>query len=331
MLNIAILGCGYWGKNLIRAFLTADVNIRYVMDRNDDKLNAVKKLRPSITVTKHTEDIFKDPSVDAVVVALPASEHYKTAKAAIEHDKHVLVEKPMADSLSAANEIAELADKKEKILMCDHTFLYTDSVRKIRELIQQGSLGSLQYYDSVRYNLGRFQLDVNVLGDLAVHDFSILNYICDKLPHSVSATGISHTGNIEDIAYVTLFYEDNFIAHINVSWISPIKIRKVLIGGSKKMLLFDDTEPIEKLTIYNSGYAQYIENERIKYSYHTGDVDTPILSAAEALVSMAQDFISAINNHRSPVSDSKAGIDTMILLDAVQKSVKLNGREILIG
>jgi len=330
VLNVGILGYGYWGTNLLRNFMNAaGGNVKYVADLNPQRLSIAKSLYPTIEITTNVNDVFNDNTIDAIVIALPISLHYEMAKKALSTGKHVLVEKPMTDSAETSVELIELALKKNKLLMCDHTFLYTGAVKKIFQIIKDKHLGNLQYFDSVRINLGLFQSDVNVVWDLAPHDISILSYIYSDNPCSVSATGYSHTNNaIENIAYLTLFYQCGFIAHISVSWISPVKIRKILIGGEKKMIVYDDIEPTEKVKIYDSGYnmESYNEQNKFKVDYRTGDIFTPKLDTTEALKEMVADFISAAINSTVPTSNAELGYKVVRILDASVRSIKQSGR-----
>ena len=329
-LNVGILGYGYWGTNLLRNFMNAyGCNVKYVADLNSQRLSIAKSFYPTIEITTNVNDVFNDNTIDAVVIALPVSLHYEMAKKALSTGKHVLVEKPMTDNADTSVELIDLALKKNKILMCDHTFLYTGAVKKISQLMQDKHLGNLKYFDSVRINLGLFQSDVNVVWDLAPHDISILNYIYSCNPYGVSATGYSHTNNaIENIAYLTIFYQSGFIAHINVSWISPVKIRKILIGGEKKMIVYDDIEPTEKVKIYDSGYniTSYEEQNKFKVDYRTGDIYIPKLDTTEALKEMADDFINAIMNSTVPTSSAELGYNVVRILDASVQSIKQSGR-----
>jgi len=329
IINIGVLGYGYWGPNLVRNFITVGANVKYVADLNTQRLSAVKSLYPSIQTTTNADDIFNDNTVDAVVIALPVSIHYEIAKKALNSGKHVLVEKPMTDSADTSAELIDLALKNNKLLMCDHTFLYTGAVKKIKQMVQDNHLGTLQYFDSVRINLGLFQSDVNVVWDLAPHDISILSYLYNNEPIAVSATGYSHTNNnIENIAYLTMFYNSGFIAHTSVSWISPVKIRKVLIGGEKNMIVFDDLEPTEKIKIYDTGYkvTSLEEQNKIKVDYRTGDIYTPKLDSSEALKGMAADFINSIINNTIPISSAELGYKVVKILQASEQSIKQNGK-----
>jgi len=254
-------------------------------------------------------------------------------KKALLSGKHVLVEKPMTDSAPKASELVDIAREKGKVLMVDHTFLYTGAVKKIKQIVSEKHVGEIQYFDSVRINLGLFQSDINVLWDLAPHDISILQYIDEELPCSVVATGICHTENeIENIAYLTLNYTSNKIAHFTLSWTSPVKIRKILIGGTRKMIVFDDIEPTEKVKVYDTGYKVKTkeDKEKILVDYRAGDIYIPKLDATEALEGMAKDFLNAVEEGTEPVSNWKSGLNVVRILDAAQKSIKNKGKEVLL-
>ncbi|MBL7812948.1 MAG: Gfo/Idh/MocA family oxidoreductase, partial [Bacteroidetes bacterium] len=261
--------------------------------------------------------------------ATPINTHFTLAKAALEAGKHVLVEKPLATSRQEVLELMELAERRNLLLMVDHTFLYTGAVRKIRSLVDSGEIGTLQYFDSTRINLGLFNPNWSVIWDLAVHDLSILDFITQGKPvRGVSATGISHTAmGIEDIAYLTLYYDDNTIAHITSSWISPVKIRKTLIGGSKKMVIYDDVEPTEKVKIYDSGFSVNTPEEVHKWlvDYRFGDISIPKLEQTEALLGVATDFVQCIQSGNKPVSHSGSGLNVVTILEAAQKSLREKG------
>jgi predicted dehydrogenase len=332
MLGIAIVGFGYWGPNLVRNFaLGGDCAVKTVVDLREERLSMVRKLYPGIRTTTSSEDVLKDPDVDAVVIALPISLHYPFAKSALMAGKHVLLEKPMTNSVTCAEELLELAEAKKKTLMVDHTFLYTGAVRKIKSMVMSGDIGRIQYFDSVRINLGLFQHDSNVVWDLAPHDVSIMNYLLDERPTGVVATGMCHTNNgIEDIAYLTLYFKSSVIAHFSVSWASPVKIRKILIGGNKKMVVYDDIEPTEKVRVYDSGYtvSSVEEQNRLKVDYRVGDVFLPKLDATEALRSLADDFVKSIMHGAHPVADARSGLDVVRVLEAAEQSIKSRGKEV---
>jgi len=334
MAGIAIIGYGYWGPNLVRNFsAVAGSKVEWVVDLRTERLEVIKKQYPNIRTTANINDALNDPAVNAVVIATPVQYHYPMAKLTLEHGKHVLIEKPMTQSSAEAGELIELSKQKGLVLMVDHTFLYTGAVRKIKDLIDSGEIGEIQYFDSTRINLGLFQPDINVLWDLAPHDISILFYLIKTRPVSVSATGISHTPNeLENVAYLTVNYDATHIAHFSCSWSSPVKIRKILIGGSKKMIVFDDVEPSEKVKIYDTGYTVKSDEDkrRLLVDYRAGDIYVPKLEQREALAGMASDFISAIEKGTTPVSDWRVGLEVVKVLEAAQESIKNKGKEVLI-
>jgi predicted dehydrogenase len=333
MIKIGVIGYGYWGPNLVRNFASLrNVNVKYVADARQERLSLVNSVYPAIITTNNAEQLFNDNELNAILIA-PVYGHFELAKKALQAGKHVVIEKPMTATVAEAEELIALAQKNNKVLMVDHTFLYTGAVQKIKQLITQNELGKLNYYDSTRINLGLFQPDVNVVWDLAPHDISILYHITGERPVSVSATGISHLNNgIENIAYVTLNFQSNIIAHFTCSWSSPVKIRKILVGGDKKMILFDDNEITEKVKLYDSGYAARNDEEKQKIliDYRAGDIYVPKLETKEALAGMANDFVSAIINKTEPLSNWKSGLDVVKVLEAAQNSIKQNGKEIKI-
>jgi len=333
-MNIAIIGYGYWGPNLLRNFSQVNnCKVKMVSDFRSDRLAIVTKTYPTVNVTKNPDDILLSNEIDAVVIATPVFTHFSLAKKALENGKHVLLEKPMTSSIKEAEELMNLAKQKGLLLMVDHTFLYTGAVMKMKQLINEKSIGDIQYFDSSRINLGLFQIDVNVLWDLAPHDISILLHLINKKPYSVNSTGVSHTKNgIENVAYLTVNYSDNFIAHFSCSWTSPVKLRTMLIGGDKKMLVFNDLEPSEKIRIYDTGYNYKTDEEknRLMVDYRTGDVYIPKLESKEALFGMASDFINSIINKTEPLSNAQLGLDVIQILEASQQSIKNKGKEIIL-
>ena len=333
-MNIAIIGYGYWGPNLVRNFsLVNNCKVKMVSDFRQDRLVIVSKTYPGIKVSTDPDDILLSKEIDAVVIATPVFTHFSLAKKALENGKHVLLEKPMTSTIKEAEELMNLAKQKGLLLMVDHTFLYTGAVMKMKQLINEKSIGEIQYFDSSRINLGLFQIDVNVLWDLAPHDISILLHLINKIPYSVNATGVSHTKNgIENVAYLTINYSENFIAHFSCSWTSPVKLRTMLIGGDKKMLVFNDLEPSEKIRIYDTGYNYKTDEEknRLMVDYRTGDVYIPKLESKEALFGMASDFINSIINKTEPLSNAKLGLDVIQILEASQQSIKNKGKEIIL-
>jgi len=335
LIHIGIIGVGYWGPNLIRNFSGLDeAQIIACADLSQDRLKRIAKRYPGVKCTTNFEELLLDPDVDAVVIATPVSTHYPIARAALEHGKHVMIEKPLADSSENALALVELARRVKRILMVDHTFIYTSAVRKIHDLIDSGELGEVLYFDSVRINLGLFQKDINVIWDLAPHDLSIMDYLLRTEPLAISATGASHAGNgIANIAYMTLRFPENLIAHFHVNWLAPVKIRQTLIGCSKKMLVYDDLEPTDKVRVYDKGIVINGSPEK-RYQtlvgYRTGDILIPRIDTTEALERVAQEFITSIKENRTPLTDGTAGYRVVCLLEAAQRSLEAGGREVFL-
>ncbi|MDP6506148.1 MAG: Gfo/Idh/MocA family oxidoreductase, partial [Planctomycetota bacterium] len=280
MVGIGLVGYGYWGPNLLRNFVeTPDATVIAVCDLNQDCLDLVQARYPSIKTTKNTQELFDDPDIDAIIIATPVSTHFKLAIQALDAGKHVFVEKPLTTTFAEGEELVEKAKQQGRTVMVDHTFLYTGAVQKIKEQIDSGEMGDIYYYDSVRVNLGLFQHDVNVIWDLAVHDLAIMDHLLPTHPLSVSATGMSHVADQpENIAYLTLFFEKSLMAHIHVNWLAPVKIRRTLISGSRKMIVYDDLEPSEKVKIYDKGIELTDSKESIYkmlIGYRTGDLWVP--------------------------------------------------------
>ncbi|MBI4008829.1 Gfo/Idh/MocA family oxidoreductase [Candidatus Roizmanbacteria bacterium] len=326
MIKIGVIGYGYWGPNLVRNFFELpDCQVEKVADLRQERLTLLKKHYPSVEVSSDIDDILKDPQIDAVVVATPVTSHFLLGEKVLKAGKHVLVEKPMAASYIEALKLVELAKKRKKVLMVDHTFLYTDAVRKIKQFIDDGQIGRVNYFDSTRTNLGLFQKDINVMWDLAAHDISIMLYIVEERPLSIQANGVSHTKNgIENIAFLTIKYRSGLIAHFNVSWSSPVKIRLILIGGTKKMIVYDDVQPSEKIKLYDSGYSVKSEKHRGKFyvDYRIGDIYIPKIELVEGLNTMAKDFIAAINEGRKPISSMDHGLEVVKILSLAQESLR---------
>lgn len=335
MIQVGVIGYGYWGPNLVRNFSNLkNASVKYVADARVSRLELVKSQYPQIQTTQQVDDLFNDPTLDAVLIATPVFGHYELAKKALKSGKHVVIEKPMTAKVDEALELIDLAHKYNKVLMVDHTFLYTGAVNKLKEIVESGEMGKINYYDSTRINLGLFQPDINVVWDLAPHDISILYFLIKERPISVSATGTDHLKNgIENIAYVTLNFQTNMIAHFSCSWSSPVKIRKILVGGDKKMLLYDDLELTEKVKVYDTGYSARNDDEKQKLlvDYRTGDIHIPKLEMKEALLGMAQDFVNAIEHQSIPASNWQSGLDVVKVLEAAQLSIKQQGKEIKIA
>lgn len=331
-MKVGIIGYGYWGPNLVRNFFAQkECEVKSVADGRPERLKVLQNAYPSIKGLLTADELLNDPEIDAVVIATPVFTHFPLAKKALENGKHVLLEKPMTASKEEAVRLIEIADQKGKVLMVDHTFLYTGAVQKIKSLLDDGTLGELKYLDSTRINLGLFQSDVNVLWDLAPHDISICSYLMNEKPIAVQAVGASHTNNgLENIAYLTLFYENEKIAHFNCSWISPVKIRQMLIGGDKKMLVWNDLENSEKIKIYDTGYQVRPESDRNKIlvDYRIGDIYVPKVAQKEALGGMAADFVSAVLYGTTPKSHRDQGLEVVSILEAASTSIKNNGQRI---
>lgn len=337
-IKIGVIGCGYWGPNLIRNFAeNENANLSWMCDVDDKRLSSLNRRFPASRTSTDYKELLNDSSLDAVVIATPVGTHYKLVKEALNAGKHVLVEKPFTANVRDAEELIELADKQKLNVMVDHTFVYTGAVRKIKEIVTNGELGELLYFDSVRINLGLFQRDINVVWDLAPHDLSIMDYIIERQPVSVTATGSCHIEKgIENIAYVMLKFEDEFMASFHFNWLAPVKIRRTLIAGNKKMIVYDDIDPTEKLRIYDKGVTKtQIEKESDReeayqtlVSYRTGDVWSPKLDGTEALKYVAQEFLQAINEERKPLTDGEAGLRVVRLLEAAQTSIKNGGQTV---
>ena len=331
-MNVGIVGFGYWGQNLVRNLKnTKNCIVRHIAESEIKKHEQIHELYPDIEIEPF-DAIIKNSKIDAIVIATSVSSHYELAKAALENNKHVLIEKPIAYSEKNAQELIKLSKLKNKTLMVDHTYLYSGAVQEIKKLLDADLLGKILYIDSIRANLGKFQSDVNVLWDLAPHDISIINYLINEKPVSVQAIGKSYTKNkLENIAYLILHYGSNKIVHINCSWISPIKIRTMIIGGSKKMLVFDDLQQ-KKIRIYNKNLDDVIssiDNENITQSTDDNFLE-PEFSSKEALLEMAEDFVTSIINNKAPLSNDSLGLDVVKILDAAQRSIRNNGEEVFL-
>lgn len=333
MLQVAVVGYGYWGPNLVRNFMEShESEVAFVCDGQEDRLNLVKSRYPTIKTTTEYTDLLNSPDVEAIVIATPVSTHYPLALQALQAGKHVLVEKPLADSSEKCQSLIDEATKQGKLLMVDHTFPYTGAVKKIKELVDNGDLGDVLYYDSVRINLGLFQRDVSVIWDLAVHDLSIIDYILPSRPIAVSATGIRHVATQpENMAYLTLFFPGNMIAHIHVNWLAPVKIRQVLIGGSKKMIVYDDIENSEKIKVYDKGLTMESDMESIHkmlISYRIGDMWAPSIDRTEALKYLVGNFIEGIKTGQATISDAQSGLRVVQIMEAATESILHRGKVI---
>ncbi len=328
MIRTGVIGYGYWGPNIVRNLqgLSA-TQATMVCDKNPAALARLRKAYPNITTVTDPMELLRSPEVDAVAVITPVWTHYELAKLALQNGKHVFIEKPFTSNSAQAEKLIELAARKNLTIMVDHTFLFTGAVRKIRELTESGALGNLYYYDSLRVNLGLFQHDVSVLWDLAPHDLSIMDHIIKSKPDSIVATGEKHLNGVEDVAYMTIYYPKNVIAHINVNWLSPVKIRTTLIGGQKKMVVWNDLVADEKVRVYDKG-VQITSGEGIRdllVSYRSGDMWAPQLEQLEALHVELEYFANCIMNNKTPMNDGHAGLRVVHMLEAAEKSIQRKG------
>ena len=333
-IRVAVLGLGYWGPNLVRNFREAiGDDLRACCDRDAARATAMQKRYANLQVTTDAVAIFADRDIDAIAIATPVSTHYGLAKAALQAGKSVLIEKPMTADPAQAEELVDLAAKRGLVLMVDHVFVFSPPVRKIKELLDRSELGRLLYMDSVRINLGLFQRDVNVVWDLAPHDLSIVDYLLGRTPKSVAAFGSIHTGSgHEDVAYLNLDFGDGLIANFHVNWLSPVKIRYTMLGGSRKSLVYNDLDPVETIKVYDSGVSVQrddLEDRRnLLIDYRTGDVWSPRLEPAEPLRAVVTHFVECVQTGQTPVTDGQAGLRVVRVLDAAQRSIKAQGGRI---
>ena len=333
MIRVGAIGYGYWGPNVVRNLQATDgYQLMRVADLDPASLRRAKKAHPNLEVTTDANDVLKAKDIDLVAVVTPVWTHYELAKAALMNGKHIFVEKPFTFRSEQAEELIELADRKNLNIMVDHTFLFTGAVRKIRQLIEDGTLGDLYYYDSTRVNLGLFQHDINVVWDLAPHDLSIMDHVIRARPEAIVATGECHLNGFVDVAFITVYFPQNIIAHINVNWLSPVKVRTTLIGGEKKMLVWNDLEADEKIKVYDKG-VQITNNQGVYdllVSYRTGDMWSPKVEQAEALKVELAHFRDCILNGKRPSNDGIAGLRVVKMLEAADQSIKEKGKAILL-
>ena len=328
MIKIAVIGYGYWGPRIVRNFsATEGCRVVAIGDKSTNRLQRAQIDFPGVEVTCDVESVLTSPEIDAVAIVTPVWTHFELAEQALRNGKHVFVEKPFTSTAEQAEKLIELAEQKDLRIMVDHTFLFTGAVQKIRQMVEEDALGKLYYYDSTRVNLGLFQHDVNVIWDLAPHDLSIVDQLVKEAPQCVVATGQSHLNGHEDVAYMTVYYGDRMIAHINVNWLSPVKVRTTLIGGEKKMLVWDDIEPDEKIRIYDKGVA--ITTGQGVYdllvSYRSGDMWAPRIAQTEALSAEAKYFAQCVSSGATPFNDGHAGLRVVKILEAADKSLKQGG------
>lgn len=337
MINFGVIGYGYWGPNLVRNIADlGEAAVVSIAELRRDRQELARRRHPGVDIVNDACAVIGDPRIDAVVIATPVGTHFELAKRALQNGKHVLVEKPICASVADAESLVELAEAKRLVLLVDHTFAYTGAVRKVKQLIDAGEIGDVYYYDSVRINLGLFQKDVSVLWDLAVHDLAIMDFVLNRSPLAVSCTGCSHIpGQPGDIAYLTLFFADNLIAHLHVNWLSPVKLRRTLIGGSRKMIVYDDLEAYEKVRLHDKGLVIESDNEQLNQlllrGYRSGDVWAPQVDVTEALKTEMIHFINCIHGRERPLTDGHAGLRVLRILEAAAQSLQSRGLPIELG
>jgi predicted dehydrogenase len=328
MVKFGVVGYGYWGPNVVRNLDHLDeVEVVAVCDKSPAARRKVAKAYPDVRVTDDPAELMRSPEIDAIAVVTPVWTHYELAKAALQNGKHIFVEKPFTSNAGQAQELIDLAARKNLKIMVDHTFLFTGAVQKIKQLLHEGALGKLYYYDSTRVNLGLFQHDVNVVWDLAPHDLAIIDHLIQKTPEAIVATGQTHLNGHEDVAFITLYFPDKVIAHINVNWLSPVKVRTTLIGGEKKMLVWNDLEADEKIKIYDKGVN--IKSREGLYNllvhYRSGDMWAPQIEQVEALAQELAYFVDCIAKDKTPINDGEAGLRVVKMLQAANESIAKRG------
>ncbi len=331
MIGVGVIGYGYWGPNIVRNFQNPETSkVVGVCDKASKALRRAHQAHPAVQQYSDPYELIASNDVDAIAVVTPVWTHFDLAKAALEAGKHVFVEKPFTSTSAQAQELIELAERKNLKIMVDHTFLFTGAVRKIRQLIDEDTLGSLYYYDSMRVNLGLFQHDINVVWDLAPHDLSIMDYLIPVRPEAVVATGERHLNGVEDVAFITVYFPGKTIAHFNVNWLSPVKVRTTLIGGEKRMLVWNDLEVDEKIKVYDKG-VQMTNGEGVYdmlVSYRTGDMWAPKIEQVEALKTEAAYFVDCVANNKTPFNDGQAGLRVVKILEAADQSLKHKGKAV---
>jgi len=331
MIRIGVIGYGYWGPNVVRNLRSLEgCQVAAVCDKSPAALKRITQAHPGLPVTTDPAELFASTQVDAIAVVTPVCTHFDLAKAALEHGKHVFIEKPFTSTTRQAEELIELGERKKLTIMVDHTFLFTGAVRKMRDLLDEGVLGDLYYYDSTRVNLGLFQHDVSVIWDLAPHDLAIMDFLIRQKPEAVIATGEAHLNGHVDVAYLTVYFPGSMIAHISVNWLSPVKIRTTLLGGEKKMLVWNDLEADEKIKVYDKG-AQMNTGQGLHdllVSYRAGDMWAPRVDQAEALKVELNYFIDCVTKNQTPFNDGVSGYRVVKLLEAADQSLRERGKAI---
>lgn len=330
IIQVGVVGYGYWGPNIVRNLQTIEgARLAALCDKKDKIIKNIRQRFEGVDVVADYRRITESSAIDAVAVTTPVSSHYEIAKSALSHGKHVFIEKPFTANTRQAEELMRLARKKRLQIMVDHTFIFTGAVQKIKELTDRNALGDLYYYDSTRVNLGLFRHDINVIWDLIPHDLSIMDYVVKSRPVAISAQGADHFGSgQENIAYVTVYFNTNTIAHFNVNWLSPVKVRSTLIGGSEKMLVWNDLDADENIKLYDRGVNIRGQEGiyKLLVDYRSGDMWAPKIDHTEALKLELEHFIAGIRRGRVFINDAEAGVRVVKMLEATDRSLKQNGR-----
>ncbi len=327
--RVGVIGYGYWGPNVVRNFHAIDAcDVVALCDKSAAALQRARRTYPGLHVTTDEDELLTSPDIDAVAIVTPVWTHYDLARAALENGKHVFVEKPFTATSQQAESLIELAERRNLRIMVDHTFLFTGAVRKIRQLVDDGVMGPLYYFDSTRVNLGLFQHDVSVVWDLAPHDLSVMDYVIRDKAEAVVATGVSHFNGPVDMAFVTIYFPNSVVAHLNVNWLSPVKVRTTLIGGRDKMLVWNDLEADEKIKVYDKGVDVTSKEGLydVLVSYRTGDVWSPKVDQVEALKVELAYFIDCVTNGQTPINDGHAGLRVVQMLEAADRSLAERGK-----
>ena len=327
-MNFGVIGYGYWGPNIVRNLMSLDGSeVRAIAEINPAAQARARKVYPGVTITPSAIEVISSPQIDAIAIVSPVWTHYELTKAALENGKHVFVEKPFTSTSAQGEELINLAQQKNLKIMVDHTFLFTGAVKRIGQLMNEGALGNLYYYDSTRVNLGLFQHDINVLWDLAPHDLSIMDHLIKTTPEAVVATGQGHLNGHEDVAYMTIYFPEKVIAHINVNWLSPVKVRTTLIGGEKRMIVWNDLEADEKVKVYDKG-VKITSREgvyELLVSYRSGDMWSPQLEQIEALRQEMNYFVECVSTGQEPFNNGCAGLRVVRMLEAASESLSRKG------
>jgi predicted dehydrogenase len=335
MIGVGVVGCGYWGPNLARNLSELEgCELRALCDQDPQRVARLARRYPAARATTDFGELLRDPDVHALAICTPVHSHFPLAQEALQAGKHVLVEKPLTHSVETARILVDLARRKGRVLQVDHTFVYSAPVQKLKGYVESGELGDLLYIDSVRINLGLFQPDVNVLWDLAAHDVSVLAYLVERDPEWVSAVGAAHFGTLESQAYVALQYEGSLLAHLHVNWLAPVKLRSTVIGGTKRMIVYDDLEPSEKIRVYEKGVTLASDpgsRARALVDYRVGDMLVPHIEKFEPLERVCRSFVAAIETGTPTLTDGEAGLRVVRVLEAAQQSIRKGGERIALG